>query len=157
MTKQIPLTQGKVALVDDDMYDYLNQWKWHVHWTGWHFYAMRTVRKSGKKFNIYMHHVVMNVQNGTKVDHRNNIETLKNTRDNLRICTSSQNMCNAKIRSDNTSGYKGVYLVNAGKYRAVITFKKKIHLGLFDDPEAAARAYDAKALELFGEFARTNF
>lgn len=159
MTKQIPLTQGKFALVDDDMYDYLMQWKWNAHWTGKCFYARRDVWNAGKRSRIYMHRLVLQAQKGTKVDHRNNIETLNNTRENLRICTSSQNMCNVGLKANNRSGYKGVYWEKyTQKYRAAIAFNNiKFKLGRFVDPIEAARAYDAKARELHGDFARTNF
>ncbi len=153
--KEIPLTKGKVAFVDDDLYEFLMQWKWSTLEND-HYYAVRT-----DKFNkmILMHRVVMNAPKGTKVDHRNSSETLDNRRENLRLCTNSQNTCNSKKRSDNTSGYKGVTWSKVSqKYQAGITKDgQRYHLGLFIDPKDAALAYDAKAHELHGEFARTNF
>lgn len=73
---------------------------------------------------------------------------------NLREATRTQNLRNSSIRSNNTSGYKGVTWVSEkGKWRAQIFNSYKIHhLGYFDDIEKAAQAYDCKARELFGEF-----
>ena len=156
MTKQIPLTQGKVALVDDDMYSYFMQWNYFYR----NGYAAREITaQSGKRITIYMHREVMNAPDGMKVDHRNTGKTLDNRRENLRICTHAQNLQNTKKHRDNASGYKGVHLnKHAKKWQAsVMSGGSRHYLGLFDDPKAAARAYDAKARELFGEFARTNF
>ncbi len=155
--KQIPLTQGKVTLVDDDIYEFLNQWKWYAHWTGASFYARRDVWNAGKRFRVYMHRLVAKAPKGTKVDHKNN--TLNNTRENLRICTQSQNNCNKGLTARNRSGYKGVHWEAATKkYRASVSFNNiQFRLGRFADPVEAALAYDAKARELQGEFARTNF
>jgi hypothetical protein len=77
---------------------------------------------------------------------------------NLRVCTQSQNSCNQKRRKDNTSGYKGVYFHKAvQKWCSCIQYKhKEFTLGYFDTPEEGAEAYNKKALELHGEFARIN-
>jgi hypothetical protein len=92
------------------------------------------------------------------IDHIN-LDRSDNRWINLRECSYSQNYANQKVRKNNKSGLKGVSLEKVtGKYRAVICIEKKqINLGLFKTPEEAAKAYDAKAKELFGEFARTNF
>ena len=90
------------------------------------------------------------------VDHINH-DPLDNHRHNLRLATRSQNAANVGPYANNTSGYKGVDF-NQGKWRARITQHGKRHfLGTFDTAEEAARAYDSKALELFGEFASLNF
>lgn len=160
MTKQIHLTQGKVALVDDDMYEFLNQWKWYADKSSnGRYYARRDDYSSGKRFRVYMHRLIMKATKEMQVDHRNNIETLNNTRENLRICTPSQNRCNTGLTEKNKSGFKGVHWEEATqKYRAAISFNNvDFKLGRFADPVQAAQAYDAKARELHGEFARTNF
>jgi hypothetical protein len=155
MTKQIPLTQGKVALVDDDMYDYLMQWKWQAKRNRksdlW--YAYRSVWK-GKP--VFMHRAIMNAPAGFDVDHKDN-NGLNNLRSNLRICTHAQNSINQQKHKNNTSGYKCVYPVRKRWCAKIRYNNKNVHLGMFDTPEDAARAYDAKAKELYGEFARTNF
>lgn len=91
------------------------------------------------------------------IDHIN--QTKKNNRiENLRICDKSQNAANSKIRSDNKSGYKGVsWNKRDQKWEAYATHKsKKFNLGCFSDIIDAAKAYNGKALDLFGEYALLN-
>ena len=105
-----------------------------------------------------MHRFIMKPKSNEYVDHING-DKLDNRKENLRICTKKENQRNQKVRKDNTSGYKGVALM-AGKYwRAYITSggSRQKHLGNFKTKEEAARAYDEKAKEYFGEFARLNF
>ena len=156
--KQIPLTQGKFALVDDADYEYLSQWKWR-YISG---YAVRwdDSRPGRERGLISMHREVMHAPDGMQVDHING-NGLDNRRENLRICTHAQNMQNTGKHASNTSGFKGVFLDKTCKsktWRAQIRIPgHRISLGSFTDPESAARAYDAKARELHGEFANTNF
>ena len=106
--KEIKLTQEKVTMVDDEVYEYLMQWKWcTVYWKGSKsFYAIRSNNISKK---IGMHRVVLEYYGynltGLEVDHKNH-DTLNNQLSNLRPCTKRQN---AENRIDNTSGYPGVY------------------------------------------------
>ena len=155
--KEIPLTQGKVAIVDDDMYDYLMQWKWQYTSAG---YAARPApRVRGKSHrSILMHREIMETPANLEVDHIDG-NTLNNSRANLRNCTRAQNMKDRKRRRRNTSGYTGVYVNKmAKKWQAFIRHDDKIlYLGLFRDPAEAARIRDAKARELYGEFATENF
>jgi len=149
--KEIPLSKGKVALVDDSDYEWLNQWKWHYkHKDG----AVR----STKATRIYMHRVVTQCPSEYEVDHINH-DRLDNRRVNLRVCSHSQNQCNSAKLSSNTSGYKGVsWHKKVGKWQSKIGHRgKSYYLGLFSDPVDAALAYDAKARETFGEFAACNF
>lgn len=152
MTKSIPLNHGKVAIVDDDMFEFLSQWKWYAHrdWNTW--YVQRCIGKA----TIKMHRVIMNAPDGMKVDHRNH-NGLDNQRLNLRVCTHAQNVMNSKPSRVNTTGFKGVS-IHHGKYRAQIEVsKKKITLGYYVNPVDAARAYDQAAKKHFGEYAWTNF
>jgi hypothetical protein len=158
--KEIPLSQSKVALVDDHWFDYLNQWKWSYFEPrkGDPGYAVRG-EGSGKTHKlIYMHRVITNAPAGIEVDHKQG-GTLDNQESNLRLCTEARNQWNQRIRSDNTSGYKGVSLDKQnGKWKAIIwKDRHPIFIGRFNTPEEAAHAYDEKASELFGEFAKTNF
>jgi len=91
------------------------------------------------------------------IDHINQVK-YDNRRVNLRACTRSQNAVNRGIQSNNTSGYKGVFWHNKNKkWRATINHKGKLFsLGCFDDIKEAAKAWNVKALEIYGEFAVLN-
>lgn len=151
--KQIPLTQGKFALVDDHWFDYLNQWKWYYK----QGYAARTDRTVTKTC-VFIHRVVMNAPSGMHVDHINH-DTLDNQVSNLRICTTGDNQRNKSIQSGGTSQYKGVcWRRRDRKWVAQIKFNGKVmHLGQFTDEVKAAKVYDAAARHYFREFALTNF
>jgi hypothetical protein len=158
--KRIPLTQGKYAIVDDGDYKWLSQWKWYAVKSYNTYYAVRAYSRSCRK-PIYMHKLILNPPDGFKSDHRNN-NGLDNRRQNLRICTNSQNSQNKRAGQSGTSQYKGVYWHKQGKRKkrwvaSIMTNYKPIHLGYFQNEIEAARAYDKEAKELFGEFAYTNF
>lgn len=158
MVRQIPLTKGQVALVDDDDFDRLSQFSWYAQPHRGTFYAQRTIYSDGKRRTIHMHHEVLGVQPYERIDHRNR-NGLDNRKQNLRTATHSQNQWNRGPQANNASGFKGVYLDRCtGRWQAEIRFqRKRIHLGRFASPELAARAYDAKAIELHGQFAFVNF
>ena len=117
---------------------------------------------------IMMHKFIMNAPKGMCVDHINH-DGLDNRRENLRICTYSQNSQNKRRRVNSRSGYKGVYQIPEKykvrkRFQAYIgdpntpaTNKRNIRLGTYLTAEEAARVYDKKAKELFGEFAELNF
>jgi len=152
MTKKIPLTQGKFALVDDADFDWINQWKWNYH----QGYATRTIYKPFKK-TILMHRVIMNTPDGMETDHIKIDETLNNQRSNLRICTTAENRRNYGLRKDNTSGYKGVHKTKNGKWQARIQVGgKRVSLGVFISAEQAVIAYDSELSNYHGEFANFN-
>jgi len=159
MTKAIALTRGKFALVDDEDYDWLMQWKWNYHSDGY------ATRMSGGRLNrqkILMHRVIMNAPDNTEVDHINDegqTDGLDNRRRNLRICLHSENQRNRGKQQNNTSGFKGVSYHVRGKrwYAQIQVNSKKIHVGYYDTPEEAARAYDKAAKQYFGEFTWLNF
>jgi hypothetical protein len=104
-----------------------------------------------------LHRYLTEAPDGAVVDHING-DPSDNRRCNLRITTQSGNMCNSRLRSDSTTGYKGVSMDKRdGMYRAYIYYKgKQIALGYYDNPEEAAAAYDKAAVFYFGEYARTN-
>lgn len=146
--KLIPLTKGKFAKVDNDDFDKLKDHNWYIS----NGYVCN--RRIGR-----IHRFIMNCNKDMVVDHKNH-DTLDNRKSNLRICTNQNNVINARKRKKNvTSIYKGVSWANdRHKWRANICFNGKIsRLGSFDNEIEAAKAYDAKAKELFGEFAKTNF
>lgn len=157
--KEIQLTQGKVALVDDDMFDYLNQWKWFANLQNGKFYARTNIPKiNGKRSSLLMHRLILNLHNTKlQVDHLNH-STLDNRKCNLRACTQSENLQNCNIYSNNKSGYKGVsYSKTNKKWQVSIGVNKdKVYLGCFINLKDAARAYNAAAVKYHGEFANLN-
>lgn len=153
---EIPLTRGKVALVDDDDYESLSRYKWFaVQNPSGVWYARRnTARNHGPQGFEFMHRRLMGISGTAQVDHRDG-DGLNNTRKNLRFCTHRQNGMNRKVNAG--CRFKGVSR-SREKYKAAITINGAyVHLGVFSADEEAARAYDRKARETFGEFARLNF
>lgn len=149
--KYIPLTKGKSALVDDEDYEYLNQWKWSYANEG---YAVRSTRVQGKQYTRYMHRELSGCEGRT--DHKNQ-DKLDNRRENLRPATSSQNRVN-RPSLNHTSSYKGVSKKKNDRWQAYIGKDNKIlWLGTFDSEIHAAMAYDLWAKELHGEYAYLNF
>lgn len=106
---------------------------------------------------VKLHRLIMNAPEGMHVDHING-DPLDNRRENLRIATPQQNQANSRKRAAATSHYKGVSWHKKSKqWRATINFnRKQEHLGFFKDQDLAAAAYDARARQLFGEFACPN-
>ena len=153
--KEIFLTQGCVALINDEDYERINKYKWCATWVRYtrSYRAERTDNSSGTKKTILMHRVIIDAPAGFYVDHINH-DTLDNRKQNLRICTPQQNVFNSKKRIDNTSGYTGVnWHKISKKWRAQIRHSGKfIFLGSFSNKEEAHKVYQLKAKELFGEF-----
>jgi len=156
--KKIKLTQGKFTLVDDEDYDDLSKHNWYVQKSRNTFYAARRVKNSnGNPRLALMHREIMGSPFGKKIDHIDE-DGLNNQKQNLRICTNSQNQMNRGKTKVNTSGYKGVFWHElAKKWRAQISINnERIYLGLFDDVSEAAKAYNEAAVKFHGEFARLN-
>ena len=159
MAKEIKLTQGKVAIVDDEMYDYLNQWKWFANkQKNDKFYVGRRILVSNKKQStIWMHRFIMNPKKGMVIDHLDG-NPLNNQKNNLRICTQSENLRNRNCNINNTSGFKGVYWHKiTKKWMSYITINKKsLYLGIYTNPIKAAFAYNEAAIKYHGKFANIN-
>ena len=152
--KEIVLSQGRLSLVDDSLYDDLNQVKWS-------FDSGCAVRRKDKK-KIYLHRVIMSTPDGYVTDHING-NKLDNRKINLRICTTKQNARNRKLNKDNTSGYKGVSISykcgseHEHKWKSIIRVNYRfIYLGTFISKIEAALAYNNAAKRFYGKFANLN-
>lgn len=153
--KTIPLTQGKVALVDDADFERVNQFKWSAKRGGDNWYAYRSAGYVGGRQKQVTLHVFL-FPGHPRVDHKNG-DGLNNQRHNLRPATHTQNMRNRRKRAISSSQYKGVTRRKSRWIAQIEILGKGMHLGVFDTEVAAARAYDTKARELFGEFSQLNF
>lgn len=143
--KLIPLDKGAVAKVDNEDFEKVIQYGWYIC----RGYATNT--RIG-----HMHRFIMQPEGDLVVDHINHDKS-DNRKENLRVCSRAENSRNRKIKGGMYSQYKGV-TKGAGKYHGRVTYNyKPYHLGSFDTEEEAAKAYDKKALELFGEFYKLNF
>lgn len=153
MTIEIPLTQGKVALIDDEDLPLVAGRKWYALKVDKTFYAASWTRLSeGPKKLLLMHRVILGASGGKLIDHRDR-NGLNNLRANLRPCTAGQNNVNRPPRGKK-SKYKGITALVSGRWQASISER---YLGTFTLEEDAARAYDAAAKSLHGEFAYLNF
>lgn len=154
---EVPLTRGQVALVDDDDAWVLRH-RWHAlrRSDGRGFYAARNLPRPARG-TVYLHRVLMEAPAGVEVDHVSG-DGLDCRKANLRLATHRDNAANTQRVVVARSGFKGVRQTAAGRWRAYIkNHGRQLHLGHFDSPEEAARAYDEAAVRLFGQFARPNF
>jgi len=154
--KEIKLTQGKVALVDDEDYEYLSQFQWQIKKTNGLFYAKRGVwvTERNNNIHIYMHREIIDAPIKMDVDHIDG-NGLNNQKSNLRICVHAQNMANMKKRKGKQ--YKGITPRREGWLAQIKVNYAHIYLGDYKTKEDAARAYDRAAIKYFGEFANLNF
>lgn len=158
--KTIQLTRGAVTVVDDDDYPELVRFKWHLIESHGKQYAARRTwdPKAKKRGTVLMHRQIMGAPPGLVVDHDDH-DGLNNRRRNLAVCTNAQNVAHRRSaqRNNGTSRFVGVARSHHGKWQAKITKdRKQRHLGYFNTPEEAAKAYNEAARELFGKFAAQN-
>lgn len=147
----IHLVNGGFTVVDVDLFPDLSAFTWSRHPQG---YACRT---SPEHKTLLMHRVINDTPKGKYTDHRNRCK-LDNTRRNLRVATPVQSVRNTGVKSNTSSGFKGVsWSSQHGGWGAQIkTEKKLVWLGYFKTAESAAAAYDEAAKKYFGEFAVLN-
>jgi len=163
--KELKLTRGKVALVDDEDFYWLSQWNWQAVSTKGTWYAVRQKKKGALRntdnFQTFLHRVIMRVSNSEIfVDHKDH-DGLNNTKSNLRLCSKSENDRNSRksTKRATTSRYLGVaWKKDKGKWRVdICKNRERTFVGYFTNEEDAAKAYDEAANKLFGEFANLNF
>jgi len=149
--KYIKLTKGHTAIIDDEDYEKVSEFKWCYHNQGY------AAGRRNKKY-LLMHRIILEVTDPKVFIDHIDCNKLNNQKNNLRIVTHQLNQANRPRPRQNTSNYKGVSLVSYSKtWRARIMFNyKEINLGTYASKHEAAKAYNKKALELFGEYAYLN-
>jgi len=155
MVKEIISTQGMIILVDDEDYEWLSKYRWGTYKkkNRYKYYAYASI--DGKQRPI--HRVLTNAQKGEQVDHINQ-NALDNRKENLRICSISQNMMNVGPLTNNKSGYRGIYYDRSrNKWCSeIIAHGKCYKIGRFDNISDAIKYRDAYALQLHKEYAYLN-
>lgn len=159
---EIPLSQGKVALIDDEDAERVLAYKWtlgaaHNRKGRTVYYARRSVWSKTKQRTVLLHRFIMNAPDGVQVDHCN-LDGLDNRRANLRLATNAQNHCNIPSQPERL-GLRGVERLrrNAGYGARIKVNGELVRIGPFKTAEDAARAYDMMAKHYHGEFATLNF
>ena len=149
MAKKVPLGNGQFAIVDDEDFELISKFKWHIQ-------PSRIGKEGYAVTKIRMHRIITNAPHGAMVDHING-DSLDNRRCNLRLCTNAQNQQNTEGRGG-SSRHKGVsFNKKSGKWLAAFLFEgRRYYCGLWDDEDDAARAVDKKRGEVCGTFASKN-
>ena len=144
-----------VAMVDDEDFEYITKFKWHLRKTGKHLSARRWIAQ-GNSISMHREILKMAKDDNRVVDHKDH-NPLNNQKDNLRICNTWQN--NVNRMGGGKSTFLGVGWNNKTKmWMANIKIDgRQRHLGTFEYEDDAAKCYDRKAKELYGEFANLNF
>jgi hypothetical protein len=156
------LTKGYTAVIDATDVPLVQPHNWcaklalHKDGTIRTVYAVANLRQPDDVFRtVRLHRLILGASESSFVDHKDG-DGLLNTRDNLRICTASENQRNQKLSTVSTSGLKGVNKYK-DRWRAQIRINgRRMILGQFTSKEEAAIAYDRAAEFYSGEFARTN-
>jgi hypothetical protein len=153
--KEIPLTKGLFAQVDDEDFERISRYKWYASKQYECYYALRYSGDYRKRQTQSMHRDILQTEDShIIVDHKDG-NSLNNQKSNLRICSHAENIRNRNRKEKrNTSGYRGVcWHKRANKWVASIKVDgKRIHLGCFDDIKEAAESYNSAAKLHFGEF-----
>lgn len=161
--KHIYLTKGKISLVDDEDFEFIVQFKWRTNDVAGKYYGVREIWNGGDRYSEHLHRVILERKLGRKLrrseitDHKNG-DGLDNRRKNLRIANHSQNGMNKAIRSDNTSGYRGIHFSKERQKFEVYLNKngKRYRFGRFNKLEDAIRIRKEAEREYFKRFNYDN-
>jgi hypothetical protein len=152
--KTVIAIHGEEILVDDEDFEMVIKYRWHISSKG---YATCSVKLPNGKYGVQrMHRMILGLDHGDprQGDHRDRSKKLDNRRQNLRICTRSQNQMNRGKPSGFRNPMKGVTRTRSGRWMAQITMQRKHHyLGTFSTAEEAHAEYRKAAAQMFGEFA----
>jgi len=156
MTREIELSQGKCALVDDEDYERVMQFTWCASRCGNNYYAMRPLKRSQPETRL-MHRFILNAPPEKETDHING-DGLDNRRANLRLCTHAENLRNRPKMGGRTSQHKGVCWHKKNcRWAAYINVDgARIFLGYFVAEKEAYAAYCAAAAKYHGVYGRTE-
>ena len=148
------------VFIDGEDFDKIKGYKWclQVRNNTNTLVVATNIKNGSRQKQLRITDIIMNRQKGQVVDHINH-NTLDNRKENLRLCTQSENLKNSSRHKDNASSkYKGVYLdKKSGSFYSRISFNyKRINLGSFKTEVDAAEAYNIASLKYYGEFAHLN-
>lgn len=136
----IKLTQGKRAIVDDDLFDILNSFKWHAFECNGRFYARKRVRCFDGKYKMaFLHHYVIGYPLKRKVSDHINGNTLDNRRENLRTVSNRENCLNRKFHR--LGNLPGIHRVKNWWVPRIRIGEKRISLGCYKTPAEASKVY----------------
>lgn len=147
---------NKEVTIDAEDWGKVKKYRWYPHTERKTFYII--AKDYDNNIMLKLHRVILNLNNSEiQADHKNH-DTADNRKENLRVCTASENLKNRGKQRNNTSGYKGVYWSKKNKkWISFINFNKKMkYLGSFDSIDKAAISYNIAAIEHHGEFAKLN-
>lgn len=163
---EIALKCGNTLVIDKDDWPLIKRYSWRSSLNKKKTSSNRYVRGyahdpiTGLRREIAIHRFLLKAPKETLVDHING-NGLDNRRSNLRLCSAEGNARNTrKLADSRSSSYKGVHRRPNGRFHASIldeTTRKSRHIGAYESEAVAAISYDMKALDTFGEFAKTNF
>ncbi len=174
---EVPLTQGKVTIIDECDLDLVIDCKWSYgnrntpnakkhRYNEESGYAKQVILIDGKPKTIRLHRVIIErilegpIPEECVIDHING-NPLDNRRENLRLATFAQNAYNSEKQGNGNNPYKGVSLCNdewrVKKWTAQICINgEHIRLGHFHTAKEAALAYNEAAIKYQGEYAKLN-
>lgn len=155
--KKIKLRIGKFAFVDNEDFEELNKYKWHVRKGRYTYYAVRTVPVKGRLVSYIMHREIIKTPKGMLTDHIDG-NGLNNQRKNLRIATRTENQRNRTLQKNNTSGICGVsWDKHYQKWNATIKVNRRtIPLGRFKNKKEAQKVRIIATKKYFKEFAANH-